>query len=60
MNEDTTSTISIVTSDPDNDPVTASVKSDTSALKVSLASNVITLTPGHKLVWKCEHNNNGK
>ena len=45
MNEDTTATISIVTSDPDNDPVTASVKSDTSALKVSLASNVITLTP---------------
>ena len=45
MNEDTTATISIATSDLDNDPVTASVKSDTSALKVSLASNVITLTP---------------
>ena len=45
MNEDTTATISIATSDPDNDPVTASAKSDTSALKVSLASNVITLTP---------------
>jgi hypothetical protein len=45
MNEDTTATISIVTSDPDNDPVTATVKSDTNALKVSLASNVITLIP---------------
>ena len=45
MNEDTTATISIATSDPDNDPVTASAKSDTSALKVSLVSNVITLTP---------------